>query len=299
MCRVMLASNESRRRALKQMTMLSLTAMFSGLPVAQAGQSRRIVSIGGALTEIMYALQADGDLVGVDTTSLYPAIAQKLPSVGYARSLSIEGVLALAPTQVIATEDAGPPAVVRQLAAAGVPIAVLAANHRFEGLLERVKRVGELTGRTGQAASLMRSLQQDWLQVRAPIAARSKAPIRVLFVLAHSPNQIMVAGRETSAQAMLDYVGSNNAITSFTGYKPFTPEAVIAAQADVVLLTEQGVKASGGIDNVLKLPGIEQTPAGRHRRVIALEAMFLLGFGPRLPIAVATLESALTKAMQT
>ena len=279
--------------------MLSLTAMFSGLPVAQAGQSRRIVSIGGALTEIMYALQADGDLVGVDTTSLYPAIAQKLPSVGYARSLSIEGVLALAPTQVIATEDAGPPAVVRQLAAAGVPIAVLAANHRFEGLLERVKRVGELTGRTGQAASLMRSLQQDWLQVRAPIVARSKAPIRVLFVLAHSPNQIMVAGRETSAQAMLDYVGSNNAITSFTGYKPFTPEAVIAAQADVVLLTEQGVKASGGIDNVLKLPGIEQTPAGRHHRVIALEAMFLLGFGPRLPIAVATLESALTKAMQT
>ena len=299
MCRVMLASNESRRRALKQMTMLSLTAMLSGLPGAEAGQSRRIVSIGGALTEIMYALQADGDLVGVDTTSLYPAIAQKLPSVGYARSLSIEGVLALAPTQVIATEDAGPPAVVRQLAAAGVPIAVLAANHRFEGLLERVKRVGELTGRTGQAASLMRSLQQDWLQVRAPIVARSKAPIRVLFVLAHSPNQIMVAGRETSAQAMLDYVGSNNAITSFTGYKPFTPEAVIAAQADVVLLTEQGVKASGGIDNVLKLPGIEQTPAGRHRRVIALEAMFLLGFGPRLPIAVATLESALTKAMLT
>ena len=247
----------------------------------------------------MYALQADGDLVGVDTTSLYPAIAQKLPSVGYARSLSIEGVLALAPTQVIATEDAGPPAVVRQLAAAGVPIAVLAANHRFEGLLERVKRVGELTGRTGQAASLMRSLQQDWLQVRAPIVARSKAPIRVLFVLAHSPNQIMVAGREASAQAMIDYVGSNNAITSFTGYKPLTPEAVIAAQADVVLLTEQGVKASGGIENVLKLPGIEQTPAGRHRRVIALEAMFLLGFGPRLPLAVATLESALTKAMQT
>lgn len=284
-----------RRRACLQWGLLA--ALSAGLP-AQAANARRIVSVGGALTEIVFALQASAELVGVDTTSLYPESAQKLPSVGYARALSVEGVLALAPTQVIATEDAGPPAVLRQLSASGIAVTVLAANHRFEGLLERIKRVGELTGRVMQATAMQQALQQEWVRTRAQVFQRTAKPARVLFVLAHTPNQIMVAGTETSAQAMLDYAGASNAISGFSGYKPLTPEAVIAAQPDVVLLTDQGLKAAGGVDGILKLPGLEQTPAGRKRRVISLEAMFLLGFGPRLPAAVAALETAIEKAMR-
>ena len=79
-----------------------------------ADPARRIVSVGGALTETLYALGAMADLVGVDTTSLYPEAARRLPSVGYARSLSAEGVLSLRPTLIVASEDAGPPAVLRQ-----------------------------------------------------------------------------------------------------------------------------------------------------------------------------------------
>lgn len=289
-------SNGARRRALKQLALLTSVTMFPGLPVAQAASTRRIVSVGGALTEIVFGLQAGSELVGVDTTSIYPESAQQLPSVGYARSLSVEGVLVLAPTQVIATEDAGPPAVLRQLSASGIPVTVLAANHRFEGLVERVKRVGELTGRVTQAAAMLQALQQDWGRARSQVSQRGGKPARVLFVLAHTPNQIMVAGRETSVQAMMDYVGASNAISGFSGYKPLTPEAVIAAQPDIVLLTDQGSKAAGGVEGILKLPGLDQTPAGRSRRVIALEAMFLLGFGPRLPAAVSALDTAIVKA---
>lgn len=279
----------------------ALAALFSVAPTQAAdgrNQARRIVSVGGALTEIVFALQANADLVGVDTTSLYPEPAQKLPSVGYARSLSAEGVLALAPTQVIATEDAGPPAVLRQLAASGIPVTVLAANHRFEGLTDRIKRIGELTGRVAQATAMQQALQQEWVRVRTQVAQRTTKPARVLFVLAHTPNQVMVAGTDTSAQAMLDYVGATNAINGFSGYKPLTPEAVIAAQPDIVLLTDQGLKASGGVDGVLKLPGLEQTAAGRNRRFVSFEAMFLLGFGPRLPAAVSALDAAIGKAMR-
>lgn len=292
-----------RRMAGRRLALLQLGALASGVLATRAvgaANARRIVSVGGALTEIVYALQADAELVGVDTTSLFPAQAQKLPSVGYARTLSAEGVLALAPTQLIATEDAGPLAVLRQLTAAGVPVAVLAANHNFEGLLERVKRVGELTGRLAQASAMQQALQKEWEQSRAAVAQRAAAkPVRVLFVLAHAPNQTMVAGTGTSAQAMLDYAGATNAITGFSGYKPLTPEAVIAAQPDVVLLTDQGLQAAGGVDGVLKLPGLAQSPAGKNRRVIALEAMFLLGFGPRLPAAVSVLDTAIAKAMRS
>ncbi|MFZ6657796.1 heme/hemin ABC transporter substrate-binding protein [Undibacterium sp. TJN19] len=300
-----------RRKLLRQMGGFAAAGLFASTgqwALAANPPARRIVSVGGALTEIIYALNANNDLVAVDTTSLFPEVARKLPSVGYARTLSAEGVLGLAPTQVIATEDAGPPAVLRQLTASGVPVTILAANHRFEGLLDRVKRIGELTGRETQAASMMQNLQQEWTRARAPILQReaqaNSKPVRILFILAHSPAQIMVAGRDTSAQAMIDYVGAKNAISpvsgsGFTGYKAMTPEAVIAAQPDIILVTEQGVKATGGTEAFLKMPGVEQTPAGRGHRVIAVEAMLLLGFGPRLPQAVSLLDAAITKAMLT
>lgn len=285
-----------RRMVLRALAISGAATWTSGAWSAGKGiMPRRIVSIGGALTEIVYALGASGELVGVDTTSLYPNAATRLPSVGYARTLSSEGILALAPTQVVATEDAGPPAVLRQIISAGVPVAILAANHRFEGVLDRVARMGDLLGCADAAAKLIDGLKADWQRVRQPILARKASPLRVLFVLSHSPNQIMVGGKGSSAEAMLEYVGARNAVQGFEGFKPLTPEAVIAAQPDVVLFTEQGLRAIGGVDSALKLPGLDHTPAGQRRRIIALEAIFLLGFGPRLPSALVALDDELVK----
>ena len=305
--RRMIAASVARRIALKKMGAgaLALAAPMQVLAaVSDAGKplakARRIVSVGGALTEIVYALEAQGELVGVDTTSLYPAVAQQLPQVGYARTLSAEGVLSLAPTQLIATEEAGPQTVLRQVRDAGVPVAVLNANNRFEGLLERGTQVGQITGRPDPAARLAQSLQQQWSGALAKVRQRQHAPVRVLFILAHAPNQVMVGGRETGADAMLAYAGAVNVMGGqggFAGYKPLTPEAVIAARPDVVLVTDQGLKASGGVDGILKLPGLAQTPAGRQHRIVSQEAMLLLGFGPRMPQALAELDAAFAKAM--
>lgn len=227
--------------------------------------------------------------------------------MGYARTLSAEGVLSLAPTQLIATEEAGPQAVLRQVRDAGVPVAVLNANNQFEGLLERVKQVGRITGRADSAARLAQALQQQWDGALGKVRQRSPSPVqsavRVLFILAHAPNQVMVGGRQTGADAMLAYAGAVNVmggqggLGGFAGYKPLTPEAVIAARPDIVLVTDQGLKASGGVDGILKLPGLAQTPAGRKHRIVSLEAMLLLGFGPRMPQALAELDAAFAKAM--
>ena len=284
---------------------LAGSSMLAPWAYAATGKGKqRIISVGGAITEIIFALNASNDLVAVDTTSNFPESVQKLPNVGYARALSAEGVLALAPTQIIASEDAGPPAVIRQLTSSGIPLAVLPAHHKFEGVLDRIRQIGELTGTQAQATTLMHSLQQEWTKVRTPIAQRKGKAAKVVFILAHAPNQIMVAGRETAAHAVLEYAGASNALIAangangFNGYKPLTPEAMIAAQPDIILVTEQGLKASGGIDAILKLPGVEQTPAGRKRRVLSQEAMLMLGFGPRLPSAISQLDSAIIKAMQ-
>jgi len=285
----------ARRAVICKFGAMTSALLLGQSRLAHAVALQRIVSIGGSLTEIIFALQAQAQLVGVDTTSDFPSAAQKLPNVGYTRTLSAEGILALAPSMIIATEDAGPPAVIAQLSAAGIPVHVLRANHRFEGLLERVYRVGELTGHTQEAKQLTQTLWDDWQKTQVNLIDHKKR--RVLFILSHNANQMMVAGKNTSAHAVLEYAGACNAMTEFNGYKPLTPEALVAAQPDIILMTESGLSAIGGMKGLLNAPGVAQTPAGRQRRILAFDTMYLLGFGPRLPAAVKALNNAITQIM--
>ena len=260
--------------------------------------SQRVVSVGGALTEIIYAMGAQGDLVGVDSTSLYPVEATRLPNVGYARTLAAEGLLSLAPTMIVATEEAGPPAVLSQLQSARVPLHVLRADHRFEGVVARTRQLGELLGRPVQARTLIDGLQQSWAQAQTTVARVSAghAAPRVLFVLSNAGPQARISGSGTAADAMIRYAGAVNALGTAQGYQALSPEAAIAAGPDVILATAQGLEAVGGIDGLLRLPGLAQTPAARRRRVVSLETMEMLGFGPRLPQALARLATALHAA---
>lgn len=294
--------DEPRRLCLRRLASAGL-GVAAGLcftspnRASAASPAQRVVSIGGAVTEIIYALQGQQSLVGVDTTSNFPLAARQLASVGYARSLSLEGILALAPTLILASEDAGPTNVIQQLQASGIQFEIIAAHHRYESLVERVTRVAQLLGKVKEGEQVLKRLASDWQQVNASIASArqaSHAAPKLMFILAHAPNQIMIAGKDTSAQAMLDYVGAHNCFGSVHGYKPLTPEALLAAQPDIILTTDQGLKANGGMDALLQRPGFAQTPAGRHKRVISMEAMALLGFGPRLPQALRELHQAIT-----
>ncbi len=270
---------------------------FAQQPTATSAGAMRLISIGGALTEIVYLLKANSQLVGVDTTSIYPAAATRLPNVGYARSLSAEGILALRPTQLIATEDAGPPVVIKQIIDAQIPLTILPSGHQFKDLTDRVSSIGRLVHKTDSAQALASRLVLDWNNTQEKVTHSKLKNTRVLFILSQNPSQLMVGGEKTSADAMITYAGGRNAISGFRGFKPLTPEAVIAANPDVLLLTDQGMKAVGGIGGVLRFPGVSQTRAGKEQNIVSLEAMYLLGFGPRMPSAVAELNLLLQHAM--
>jgi iron complex transport system substrate-binding protein len=248
---------------------------------------KRLVCVGGALTEIVYALGLEEHLMAVDTTSTYPVATKKLPSVGYARSLSLEGVLSMRPQLLLVTEDAGPLQVLRQISHAGVQVKVLKADHRYEGLIDRIRVIGFLLGADVRAEKLIKEIDREW-QLYQEVLSHGK-PLKAMFIMAHSPQQVMVAGQGTSAHAIMNYLHLENAFKSLQGYKPLTPESVIGGQADVILLTDQGLQAQGGLQGILRLPGIVQTPAARHRQIYSREANHLLGFGPRLPSMLGSL----------
>jgi iron complex transport system substrate-binding protein len=100
--------------------------------------SSRIVSVGGAVTEILYALGLESRIIAVDSTSLYPplALADK-PSVGYMRQLSAEGVLGLDPSLVLAAEGSGPKDTIAVLEGASVPFVQIPDRFTGDGIVEK------------------------------------------------------------------------------------------------------------------------------------------------------------------
>jgi iron complex transport system substrate-binding protein len=263
---------------------LGLVLLVASMP-AYTGVER-VVSVGGGLTEIVYALGAGDRLVAVDSTSTWPAAAAALPRVGYMRQLSAEGVLSMRPDVVLTVPDAGPPAALAQLRAAGVRVERLPADLSFEALRLRIRHAAGALGEEAAAARLDARLRAEWSDTQARVAAFRSAP-RVLFVLAHGgSSSALVSGEGTAADAMIRLAGGRNAIAGFTGYKPLTAEAGASAAPEVLLLTAESAAALGGAEKLLQHPGLALTPAARSRRVVSLDALYLLGFGPRLPAAV-------------
>jgi iron complex transport system substrate-binding protein len=194
--------------------------------------------------------------------------------------------LALSPTSVLATEEAGPAEVLRQLSNVGVPVDVMDSGYRFEGLVQRIARIGRLLSCEAKAVALIERLSLEWSEICLSVSHHSTVRPRVLFLFAHSTSRLIAAGTQTGAHAMIEYAGAINATSGFTGFKPLTPESMIAARPDVILLTEHSFQTFGDLSSLLKLPGLSQTPAGRSQRIAVMDASLLLGFGPRLPIAV-------------
>lgn len=276
----------SRRSSLQW---LGGAALAAALP-AQAqtvAPARRLVSLSGALTEIVYLLNAQNLLVGTDTTSLYPEAAQKTAKVGYVRQLSAEGLLSLRPDAVIGTSDAGPPVVLDQIRQAGVRVALVKAQHNWAEVQEKIKVVGRETGRMADADKLLAQLDGQWNSIQAQVAKAQRKP-RVLFVMSHSGSP-QVAGKGTAANALMHYAGCVNAIDQFDGYKPLTAEAMASAAPEVIINTTQGIEALGGEAAFWKRPELALTPAFAKKALVTLEASHLLGFGPRLPTAVQAL----------
>jgi iron complex transport system substrate-binding protein len=258
-----------------------LAVALSLLPLfAVAATPARIVALGGDITEIIYALDAQSSLVGVDSTSEWPDAAKKLPDVGYVRQLSAEGVLSLRPQRVLATADAGPPQVLEQLREAGVRIEHLPVSHTPDGVLDKLRRVGRILGREDAAERLAKRLGADYATLAGRVAKMAYHP-RVVFLLSAGSGSPMAAGRDTAATHAIALAGGVDPADGFTGYKAVSAEALVALAPDVIVLMHEREQALGGVDGVLKLPGVAQTPAGRARRIVFVDGQALLGFGPR------------------
>jgi iron complex transport system substrate-binding protein len=258
----------------------------------------RIVAIGGAITEILYALGLEDRIVGVDTTSVYPAAALRdKPNVGYMRQLSTEGVLGLNPSLVLAMRGSGPKETMDVLEAAKVPLVLVPEIFSEDGLLQKIKLVGHAMGVDARAACLTAAVSNDLAQLRE-LRARITKPVRVMFVMSLLNGRAMVAGQNTAANEIINLSGGTNAVDSYDGYKMINDEAIVAAKPDVVLSIQRS-RDTLDAETVYVHPAFALTPVAANKAFISMEGLYLLGFGPRTAAAARDLSVKLYPSLSS
>ncbi|MDQ2107558.1 ABC transporter substrate-binding protein [Vibrio sp. 2017_1457_15] len=235
-----------------------------------------MISAGSSVTELIFALGGQDQLIAVDVTSNEPR-TRELPQVGYHRQLSAEGLLALNPTQLIGSEEMGPESTLRQLRSAGVKVNIINSDPHPQGLLERIDQIAQLIDRQSAAKTLKHQVNGTLEQLKEGQPAQS--PLKVLFLLLHEGRAANVAGSNTIPDTLITLAGARNpAAEMISAYKPLSMEALITMQPDVILVSGRSYDQLGGAEAILEaLPMLKVTPAGIHQRIITIDGHALVG----------------------
>ncbi len=247
----------------------------------------RIVTVGTAITEMVFALGAGEKVVGVDNPSTeYIAEAKDKPKVGSRAALNAEGILSLKPTLLITTEDAKPPQVLEQLKSAGIDVLILSPDYTVEAVKSKVETIAKALNAEAKAVEMNKEIDKEIAESQKLLQNIKEKP-KVMFV-GRGPNMpnATMSGAGTTIDEMIKLAGGTNPMSDFTGFREMTDEAVVAAQPDIILMTEKSFERSGGVEGVLKFPGVALTPAGKNKRIVAVSDMYFQGFGPGVGKAV-------------
>lgn len=256
-----------------------------------AKTEHRIVSLNGALTEIVSALGHKDEIVAVDVTSTYPeGIKESAEDLGHVRSISIESIMALQPTLVLATREDISPELTEKIELSGITTYVFDREYSTYGAKKTIDEVANAL-ESDNAKKLQDKMDADL----AGLKTLTTAP-KVLFIYARGAGTLMVSGKNTPVDKVIEIAGGTNAIQDFDDYKPLTPEALIKGNPDVILMFDSGIASLGGVDGVLKIQGIEKTNAGKNKNIIAMDGGLLSGFGPRLGEAATQLNNKLAES---
>ena len=271
-----------------------VAAALGSLAPAQAQE--RVLSLGGDITEIIYALGAEDRLVATDDASLFPEPARALPKVGYLRRLSAEGVLSVEPDLVLISGAAGPQTALDQIAATGIPIVSIETEYTADIILQKIDLVSQALGLETEGKAFRSTIERDIAMANAKVEALNTQP-SVLFFAARPDGAPRAAGDDTAAAGLIDMLGGTNVLAGQTGYTSLSLDAAVAADPDVILVMTHHAARIGGVEGVRKHPALALTTAAKEGRVFAVDLATVMQFGPRTPNAVADLAEDIAETL--
>jgi iron complex transport system substrate-binding protein len=251
------------------------------------GDTTRIVSLNGDLTEIVFALGAGGNVVGIDLTTTYPPEATSLPAVGLGRALDAEAVIALEPTLVVGDTQIEPAAAIEQIRSAGIPVVILRAEVTLEGAVRKILTMGTILDLGTEAASLAAGVKQE-IDDAIALASNATAQPRVAYTYVRGPETLLLFGNGMPTHFLIEAAGGVDAAAEAGVFfaEDLSAERLVVAAPDVLIVPIQGFEILGGTDAYLALPGVGDTPAGRAGSILTYDEALFLGMGPRVGAAL-------------
>ncbi|MFE2151040.1 hemin ABC transporter substrate-binding protein [Streptomyces lavendulae] len=256
----------------------------------------RIIPLTGSLNEIVQTLGLGGQVVARDITATFEQAAP-LPVVTRGHDVSAESVLSLRPTLVLAETTTGPAEAVRQIRDAGIPVLVLAPAKSLEDVPKRIDAVAAALGVRDAGTQLVGRTADRIAAARKGVPAGPAKKPRVAFLyLRGTASVYLLGGSDSGAASLLEAAGAvDTGKESGLGkdFTPITSEALAAAAPDAILVMTKGLESVGGVDGLVKIPGVAQTPAGMDRRVLTVDDGVLLNYGPRTDQVLSSLVAQL------
>ena len=281
-------------------SLFALGAFSAPLEETQTA-SPRIVTAGGSITEIVFALGRGDWVIATDSTSMFPQEAASLTKLGYFRQLSTEGVLAQQPTMLLGAEATGPSVALEQIAHAGVDVTTFDVDKNLSGLKALVLDIGKKLAASEQAIELIHHIEKKVEQQKARYADKTSAfntPIKALFVVANNDRGITVAGKDTVPQALFDTLGIVNIGESVKGYKVMDAESVLMQNPDIVIAAGHMLRGKSAKEALCTHHALATTFAGKHCLVEAMDSSISLGLSPRFHVALQHVAEYAEKAIE-
>lgn len=263
---------------------ISLTA-----PTAFSAQ--RVVVLANGVAEIIQALNGQSIMVGRDISSTEDSLSD-IPIVTSGHQVLPEKIIALKPDLVIVDASTGPKAAIESIKAAGITVTETPESWSLEDLPIKVRAVGRAIGAVQQAEQLVQELNQS-----LKMSTLKNSP-RVAFLYLRGTSSIyLIGGAGSGADSLFKAIGAID-VGAQALDRPFntlTAESLAALNPDVIVVMSKGLESVGGVEGLLKLPGVAQTNAGKNSAIIDVDDSLLLSFGPRTPSLIEALAVAFSK----
>ncbi len=244
--------------------------------------TERLVVAGGSLTEIVYALGAEDQLVGVDSSSIYPYAATKLPNIGYYRTLNVEGTLSVQPTKIILLSGAGPENVVKQLSRLEVETLMVDNPKTVAGLIKTIEIIAKETGTTAAGKLLIEKIKTEieHLSTMPKLTGKTAA-----FLMSAGERGLIAAGTDTTPSLIFDSLNISNPFSSLKGFKPVSAEALAENAPDVILIASHTTQ-NQDIESLCDSAPLKLWASIKGCNLVKIDSLKYLGLTPRLPQAI-------------
>jgi iron complex transport system substrate-binding protein len=268
-------------------TMLGFMPAAADTPDPPPGD--RVVCVSKQINEFIFDIGAESHLVARDLTSIYPKEILKLPSVGYHRALSAEGIVSMRPSVFLTDGNVGPNEVLDRVRSVGIPVVTMDPGESLQGAEDLMIRLGNYFGRQQQAGALVAAWKAGMEQTIAG-AKRWDGTAKPKVLMIHFGqigNSYLGLSAKGPAEQILEWAGGRNALDQSGRMAHLTPEMIVGAAPDIIIATDVGFDRYGSAEKFAEMPGVNLTPAGKNLRIYRIDETEIMYFSPRTPASVA------------